>query len=310
MPHDILEADPNFMPILARYAQAVKTYPQAKEQWIQQIKKWEDAVSKAKKEGTTPPQRPYMPIPYGPEHPDKPSGLYNSVISTLMPYTIRGVIWYQGETNVPRAYQYRKLFPALIKSWRQNWHQGNFPFYYVQIAPWNYGDSPTSPELREAQLLTLTMPNTGMAVTADIVDDPNDIHPQNKAEVGRRLALWALTRTYGYKKSLIYSGPLYRSMRVEDEKIRLFFDHIGNGLIANGATLTDFTIAGQDRRFVKATAIIEANSVIVCSTDIKNPVAVRYGWSNTPHASLFNKEGLPASPFRTDEWPGITIDQR
>ncbi len=226
------------------------------------------------------------------------------MVNPIIPYGIRGVIWYQGESNAPRAYQYRKLFPAMIKNWRDDWKEGQFPFLFVQIAPYKN----QNPEIREAQLMTMrSVPNTGMIVTTDI-GDLTSIHPKNKREVGRRLALWALAKTYG-EKDIVYSGPIYKSMKIEGDKIRISFDYTDGGLIAKGDTLTRFTIAGEDRQFVDANAVIDGDTIVVSSAQVKKPVAVRFGWTDTPEPNLFNKAGLPASPFRTDDWPGITADK-
>ena len=233
-----------------------------------------------------------------------PTSLYNAMIAPLIPYSIKGAIWYQGESNAGRAYQYRTLFPLMITDWRKQWNTGDFPFYFVQIAPFNYGVPPIAAELREAQLMTLSLPNTGMAVTMDI-GNPKDIHPKNKQDVGKRLALWALAKDYG-KKDITYSGPLYKSMKIEDQSIRLSFDHADGGLVAKEGPLTHFTIAGNDKVFKKAKAAIEGDTIVVCNYDVKNPVAVRYGWTNDAEPNLFNKAGLPASSFRTDSWPGVT----
>jgi sialate O-acetylesterase len=237
-----------------------------------------------------------------------PTMLYNGMLSPLIPYGIRGAIWYQGESNTGRAYQYRELFPLMIKNWRHDWSQGDFPFYYVQIAPFSYGTEYICPELQEAQFMTLSLPNTGMAVTQDI-GNVVDIHPRNKQHVGRRLALWALAKTYGCK-DLVYSGPRYKSMKVEGDKIRLFFEHVGGGLMAKGGDLTHFTIAGSDRKFVEAKASIDNNTVVVYSEKVNKPAAVRFAWSNTAVPNFFNMEGLPASSFRTDDWPGVTAPRK
>jgi sialate O-acetylesterase len=235
------------------------------------------------------------------------STLYNGMIAPLTPYAIRGAIWYQGESNVSRAYQYRTLFPAMIADWRAAWGQGDFPFGFVQIAPFRYaGQNPANcAELWEAQLLTLkSTPHAGMAVTMDI-GDVKDIHPKNKKDVGRRLALWALAKVYG--REIVYSGPIYRSMAVEGDKIRLQFDHIGGGLIASGGKPpAEFTIAGADQKFVPAVAAIDGDTIVVHSDQVAQPVAVRYAWRDDAAANLANKEGLPAMPFRTDQWPGAT----
>jgi sialate O-acetylesterase len=242
------------------------------------------------------------------QNPNKPTVLYNGMVTPLIHYRIRGVVWYQGESNCERAFQYRKLFPALINNWRTVWKQGDFPFYYVQIAPFNSWYEPFEyAELCEAQLMALSVSNTGMAVTSDI-GNVKDVHPKNKQDVGKRLALWALAKTYG--QDIVYSGPLYKSMRVDDDKIRIFFNYSDGGLMMKGPKLTCFTIAGSDRKFVEAQAVIDGNTVVVSSDKVKQPGAVRFAWSNTDEPNLFNKAGLPASLFRTDDWPGVTVDKR
>ncbi len=234
-------------------------------------------------------------------HANYPTALYNGMISPLVPFALRGAIWYQGESNRPRAYQYRTLFPAMIGDWRQSWGRGDFPFYYVQIAPFAYqGDRGEAAELREAQMFTLATPNTGMVVTLDI-GNPADIHPRNKQEVGRRLALWALARTYGRPVGE-FSGPIYREMRVEGDSVRVLFDHTGGELTSQGRALTGFVIAGSDRRFVPAVARIDGETVVVQADAVSEPVAVRYAWGAADCASLFGQTGLPASSFRTDDW--------
>ncbi len=232
-----------------------------------------------------------------------PTVLYNAMIAPIAPYGIKGAIWYQGESNVGRDEQYKKLFPAMIESWRAAWKQGKFPFYFVQIAPYVYDgeDDPASAKLREAQLVTmLSIPNTGMAVTLDIAEVDN-IHPPDKLSVGNRLALWALAKDYG-KEDIVYSGPVYKSMLKKGSRITLYFDHVGSGLKAKGDTLTGFQVAGEDKVFVDAEAYIKGNTVVVYSKNAYDPIAVRYAFTNGSVASLFNKEGLPASPFRTDNW--------
>lgn len=231
---------------------------------------------------------------------DTPTVLFNGMINPLIPFKIKGVIWYQGESNTDRPYQYRELFPAMIKSWRDKWNQGPFPFYYVQIAPYNYGQGTNSQLLREAQLKTLAFQNTGMVVTTDI-GNPENIHPANKQDVGKRLALWALAKNYGFN-NLVYSGPIFQKMKIEVSKIRIFFNHSDFGLMAKGEQLTEFQIAGKNKKFRTARAEIDGKTVLVWHPEIKNPVAVRFGWSNISEPDLFNKAGLPASPFRTDSW--------
>jgi len=229
-----------------------------------------------------------------------PTFLYNAMIAPLIPYAIRGAIWYQGESNTGNPRQYRTLFPLMIQNWRQNWGLGDFPFYYVQIAPWEYGKETRSQELRDVQRQCLDVPNSGMAVTLDI-GNPQNIHPANKLDVGRRLALWALAKTY--KKKMVFSGPLFQRIHIQGDQIKVYFDHCGTGLAAGPSGLHHFEIAGVDRRFYPAQASLAKNQVIVTAKEVKHPVAVRYAWSNTAEASLFNKEGLPASSFRSDDWP-------
>ena len=246
--------------------------------------------------------------PPGPQH--LPTVLYNAMIHPLIPYGIRGAIWYQGESNAGRAYQYRSLFAEMIRDWRAQWGQGDFTFLFVQLA--NFMAPQTDPneasawaELREAQAMALDLPNTGMAVIIDI-GEADDIHPRNKTDVGERLARWALANTYGHD-SLVYSGPLYREMEKEGREVRLHFDHVGGGLTTpEGEPLMGFAIAGPDSVFVQGEARIEDGTVVVSSPYVDNPMAVRYGWANNPEATLYNEAGLPASPFRTDKWPGVT----
>lgn len=234
--------------------------------------------------------------------------LFNAMVAPLVPFTMRGVIWYQGEANAGRAHQYRMLFPTMIDDWRRQWGQGDFPFLFVQLANFrarqqNPVEPETWPELREAQSLTLALPNTAQAVTIDI-GEADDIHPRNKQDVGLRLALAALNTVY--RQDVVYSGPTFRNMTVEDGRIRLHFDHVGGGLVAAGGDLRGFAVAGEDHEFVWASAAIDGETIVVSAPDIASPVAVRYAWANNPVISLFNSEGLPASPFRTDDWPGVT----
>ncbi|OHB55687.1 MAG: hypothetical protein A2Y12_12455 [Planctomycetes bacterium GWF2_42_9] len=229
-----------------------------------------------------------------------PSALFNGMVAPLIPFRIAGVIWYQGEANAWAPIEYRTLFPAMIKCWRTRWNQGDFPFYYVQIAPWEYGPSVHSQALREAQMMTLAEPNTGMAITIDIGEE-RDIHPKNKHDVGDRLARWALNKTYG-KTDVTVCGPIYKEMKIEGNSIRVFFEYTDNGLMVKGFELSDFTIAGEDKKFYPAKAIIDGSTVRVSSPQVENPVAVRYGWSNCAQPNLYNGLLLPASSFRTDDW--------
>ncbi|MCK0148091.1 sialate O-acetylesterase [Arenibacter sp. F26102] len=234
-----------------------------------------------------------------------PSRLYNAMIHPFIPYAIQGVIWYQGESNASVCpgdpERYEKLFPTLIKSWREEWNQGDFPFYYVQIAPFQWGVSRVGAMVRDAQRKSLYVKNTGMAVTMDI-GNPYDIHPRNKKDVGKRLALWALAKDYG-KKDITYSGPLFKSIELKGKRAIISFSHTGSGLMSKGGELTHFEMAGEDKVFYKANAVIQGETVSVTSDKVKKPAAVRYAFYNTDEPNLFNIEGLPASSFRTDNWP-------
>jgi sialate O-acetylesterase len=237
-----------------------------------------------------------------------PTVLFNCMINPLIPYGIKGFLWYQGESNAEDAYNYRKLFPMLIEDWRQHWQQGNLPFLYVQLA--NYMKTKPLPsesewaELREAQTLTLSQPNTGMACTIDI-GEAGSVHPVNKQEVGRRLAL--IANKLVYKKDGIVSSPTYKSFKTDGNRIRISFTNARSGLSTkNGKEVTGFAIAGSDKHFNWAKAIIEGNEIVVQSDNVPAPVAVRYAWADNPECNLVNSEGLPAVPFRTDKWKGIT----
>ncbi len=230
-----------------------------------------------------------------------PARLYNGMIHPLIPFTIKGAIWYQGEANIRTTDQYATLFPAMINSWREQWNIGDFPFYYVQIAPFKYGSDVNSAYLREVQLKSMeTVPNSGMAVTLDIGDE-FCIHPAEKFKVAKRLSYWALAKTYGYK-GLQFSGPVYKSMEIENNKITLNFDYAPNGVINFNKPLNHFTIAGKDKVFYPAKAEITRGKLTVYSKLVPNPVAVRYCWDNYVEGTLYNLAGLPASSFRTDNW--------
>lgn len=221
-------------------------------------------------------------------------GHYNAMVCPLQPYAIKGVVWYQGESNDGRAKQYQTLFPLMIKNWREDWNQNDLPFLFVQIAPFKN----QSPEIREAQLLTLkSTPHTAMTVTVDC-GDADDIHPTHKQPVGYRLSLAARALAYG--EDLPYSGPVYQFAETQGNRMTVYFSHVGKGLVAKGKELKGFTIAGKDKQFVPAKAEIKGNTVVVSAPQVQHPVAVRYGWENVPDVNLFNKDNLPASPFRTD----------
>ena len=242
-----------------------------------------------------------------------PGGLFNGMIAPIVPYAISGAIWYQGESNADRAWQYRTLFPAMISSWREAWGQGDFPFLLVQLAP--FKDIKPDPsesdwaELREAQLLaTKVLPNVGMAVITDVGDE-KDIHPQKKQPVGARLAIAARKLAYG--EALEHSGPELRSAKFDAGQATLTFDHAASGLEAKGGELTGFTLAGEDRKFHKAEAKITGqNTIVVTSASVPHPVAVRFGWADFPVVNLWNKDGLPATPFRSDDFPAITRNRQ
>lgn len=295
MGKDRLAADTEFVTLINRYDADVKKYPDALANYKPLEDKWKlDTTAK----------KPVAPLK---PNPDKsPYRLYNAMIAPLIPYTLKGVIWYQGENNAPRAYQYRRLFPEMITSWRSDFKNSGLPFYFVQISP----HRSQNPEIREAQFMTYrSVSNTGMVVTTDKGDSLN-IHPRNKKLVGERLALWAIHDLYG-KTDLVYSGPLYKSMKKEGSRIVISFDNVGGGLMASdGQPLKEFTMAGEDHRFVAAHAEIRGNQVVVWSDEVKAPASVRFAWRNVPEPNLFNKSGLPASPFRTDGWKGETEGRR
>ena len=243
----------------------------------------------------------------------RPTLLFNGMIHPLLNYKVAGAIWYQGEANAGRAYKYRTRFTNLIKDWRNQWDNPELGFYFVQLA--NFMQPRVQPgesewaELREAQLMALSLPKTGMAVTIDI-GEANNIHPRNKQDVGKRLALAALHDTYG--KDVVYSGPVFQSMQVEGDRVVVSFDPMGSGLLVRDkyGYVKGFAVAGTDRVFHWARGMQDGNRIVLQSDQVKNPVAVRYGWADNPDdVNLYNLEGLPASPFRTDEWPGITADR-
>ena len=289
-----LEANPALKPILDVFPRQMENYEKA-------LAKYKEQSEKAKAENQPPPKAPNKPM--------APCCLYNGMIAPVIPYGIRGAIWYQGESNAGAPKEYQTLFPEMIRNWRRDWGQGDFPFGFVQLANFRANkneklDQPVESnwaELREAQTMTLSLPNTGMAVIIDI-GHPTDIHPRNKQDVGGRLALWAESQVYR-KELPEYSSPLFDSMKVEDTKARISFKHAGGGLEARGDRLTGFAIAGEDRTFVWADAKIDGNTVVVWSDKIAKPAAVRYAWADYPECNLYSKEGLPASPFRTDTWP-------
>lgn len=308
---EVLQSDQDFQPILDRYKEAVASYPSAKADFDLKVSAWQKKAEEARALGKKPPNQPKPPL--GPGHPRTPSGLFNAMVHPLIPYGVAGALWYQGEANADRAEQYRELLPALIKDWRDRWAQDNFAFGIVQLA--NYMDVQEDPnrgsawaELREAQAMTSrALPDVGLALAID-VGEAKDIHPKNKQEVGRRLALWALAKRYGM--DVEYSGPVLKSMKVKGDRVRLRFTHAQGGCRSKSEPLLGFAVAGEDRVFKRAEAEISGRWVWVHSEEVADPVAVRYAWADNPQCNLINEQGLPAVPFRTDDWPGKTHGQR
>gem|GEM_PF-235319 len=300
MSKETLQSDPVLNKFLIDDAnnQAHKEFYE--KQYAPAYRKWRDDVMKAVAEHKPAPKQPILPNEIRVKY--RPCLVYNAMIKPIVPFAIKGVIWYQGESNRESGNVYDKLFQTLIKSWRSEWNQGDFPFYYVQLPTYGKID-PNNARwvlIRQAQMKTLdAIPNTGMAVTMD-VGEANDIHPKNKKPVGHRLALWALAKTYGIK-NIAYSGPLYNSMKIEGDKIRISFKYAEPGLkTPNGEPLKGFTIAGEDDKFIDANAKIEGSEVVVWSQQIKNPKNVRYGWADWIICNLYNNADLPASPFTTE----------
>jgi sialate O-acetylesterase len=306
---DLLAADEKYGPLMERWEKTEKNFPQAKAAYEEKLSAWREASEKAKADGEKAPPRPQDPEGQMRGN-ARPGNIYNGVLKPTIGYGIRGVIWYQGESNAGRAYQYRDLFPLMIRSWRDEWKQGDFPFYWVQLADFRFekqepADSDWA-ELREAQTMTMgKLPSTGEAVIIDL-GEGRDIHPRNKQDVGKRLARWALARDYGL--DIPYHSPMYRSMERKGEKIVLTFDHVGRGLRPfDVPEARGFAVAGNDREFVWAeTKITGKDQVEVWSSRVPNPVAVRYGWATNPVCNVYSMEGLPLTPFRTDDWPGVT----
>lgn len=303
-----LESDNAFNPVFERWEKYVKEFPTILNEFNQNrdllLSKWKEDSAKSVSLGFAPPRKPSAPIePLGR---NTPSGLYNGMIFPLAPYGIRGVIWYQGESNVERYNEYAKLFPALIKDWRKTWDIGDFPFYYVQLPNFSRKPEPSGsgwPELREVQRKTLSIANTGMAVTIDI-GDSMDLHPRNKSDVGYRLAIIALANVYG-KNNIICSGPLYKSFELYENKVVLYFDFSVGLTTKDGDKLKGFQISSDNIIFFDANAVIENDHVLVWSEKIDKPSAVRYAWGDNPKGNLFNQSGLPASPFLTENLQNI-----
>jgi sialate O-acetylesterase len=312
----------NFAQATADFPAKQAAYNTAKAQWDQQnpqIKAWNDAVAKAHAAAQPAPPKPATatPEPPKPTPPDggtsTPSVLFNGMIAPAIPYGIKGVIWYQGESNAGSGYEYKTLFSTMITDWRARWGEGDFPFLFVQLTSGQYGGWTV---IREDQDKTLSLPNTGMAVIWDI-GDFNNIHPIDKSDVGHRLALIAEHDVYG-QKDLVFEGPRFDSMKIDGDKVTVTFSQVGGGLVIGSAPwvppggtpvptdkLRGFTIAGADKKWHPADAMIDGNTVVVSSPSVPAPVAVRFAWATFPEANFYNKEGLPAAPFRTDDWDDV-----
>jgi sialate O-acetylesterase len=291
-----IAADATLMPSLAEWARTMEKHPAALLRYNRELREWKAAAARAQAAGQSPPAEPAKP--HGPDSPWKPGAIYNAMIAPLTGYPIRGVIWYQGESNTApeRAPIYGRLFRAMIEDWRRAWAQPELPFLYVQLASYRSAPGSLWPEVREAQSEALSLANTAMAVTIDI-GEPDNIHPKNKREVGRRLSLAARALVYG--EAIEHSGPRFRQAAPEGDALRLWFDHVGGGLVARGGKLKGFEVAGADGQFAPAAARIDGATVVAASGAVPSPVRVRYAWADNPDGNLFNSEGLPASPFRS-----------
>jgi len=310
---DLLEADKKYEPILAHWKSLEANPTEANAAYKKRLDEWKLAVEKAKEEKKPVPRRPN-----GPEDElrgnHRPGNLYNGVLKPTIGYGMRGVIWYQGESNVGTARLYRDLFPLMIKNWRDDWGIGDFSFYWVQLADYlpekpQPTDSPWA-ELREAQTMTMSkLPNTGEAVIIDL-GEAQDIHPRDKQNVAKRLARWALARDY--KIDVAYRSPLYRSMEKKGDKIVVSFDHVDGGLKAfDVPEISGFTVAGEDRKFVSASAkLVGKDQIEVSAEGVTDPVAVRYDWADNPTGNLYSQVGLPVTPFRTDDWPRGGVEKK
>jgi sialate O-acetylesterase len=308
---DVLQADPKYADLLARWKETEATFDWDTVQatFKKRLAKWQEARKNAIAAGKQPPARPRAPRNVL-EGQHRPANIYNGVLLPTIGYGIRGAIWYQGESNAGRAYQYRDLFPLMISFWRKEWGIGDFPFYWVQLA--DFQDESPEPqdsawaELREAQTMTMDkLPNTGQAVIYDL-GEAHDIHPRDKQNVAKRLARWALANEYGY--DIPYRSPQYKSMEKKGSRIVLTFDHVGGGLDTHDVRQPiGFAVAGEDQQFHWAQArILGKDQIEVWSDEVSDPVAVRYAWANNPVANVQSKEGLKLTPFRTDDWKGVT----
>lgn len=307
---DVQEARPELVPMFKAWEDRANSYDpeSAKARFEKQLAAWMDDAKKARADGRDAPRRPRAPVDPR-EDRNHPANLFNGKIAPLIPFALRGVLWYQGEHNartVESAELYRHQLPLLIEDWRDRWNQGDIPFAWAQLP--NYKKATVEPQvvsewavLRESMSRTLSVPQTGMAVTIDI-GEANDIHPKNKQDVGKRLAAWALAKVY--QQDVPASGPVYSSHKVEEARVVLKFDHLAGGLVVRGSDpLKGFAIAGEDKKWHWASAAIAGETVVVSHPSITKPLAVRYAWGDNPACNLFNAAGLPTAPFRTDDWP-------
>lgn len=301
MSQQAVNADPDLKVLADAWKEKITDFPYAVARYRDQIEEWEKSAEAAEVAG-----KPVAAIPVAPKDPRshhwRTSGLWNGMMAPLTSYTIAGVIWYQGEANGPFAYQYRKDFTSMIEQWRKTWDEGDFPFLFVQLANYNPPNVPADgwAVVRESQAKALALPKTGMAVAVDIGEHHN-VHPKDKQEVGRRLALTAEAVAYG--RSVEYSGPTFASVGEEQGGLRVVFKNTDGGLVARGGALVGFQIAGDDQKFVDAQVRIGGNAIVLSSAQVPKPVAARYAWANDPACNLYNKANLPAPPFRTDDWP-------
>ena len=309
VPRETLKNNADLAYLLDKYPKAKEQWPQKQQDYQKQLTDWKTAEADRKTKGLAPTTQPKAPL--DPDQSNQFGGVvYDGMIHPVQPIALAGVIWYQGESNGDRGYQYRTLFPLLIKEWRRTWEDENLPFLFVQLP--SYGDVPKQPghslwaELREAQAMTLSLPHTGMAVTID-TGEPDNIHPKDKYPVGHRLALVALEKVYG--KPVESTAPTYDSMKVDGDAIRIKLTH-ADGLYAKGGKISGFEIAGEDKKFVWADATIDGQAIVVHADSIQAPVAVRYAWAGSPQVSLYNASNLPAAPFRTDDWPGVSVKNK
>jgi sialate O-acetylesterase len=302
-----LASNPAFAVVNARWEQDLADYPVKKPAYDAKFGDWRQAEAAATAKGPAAhaaflKQRPWERAPRGPGDSWTPAGLFNGMINPLLPYALRGALWYQGESNADRASEYHALFTAMITAWRRHFGQGDFPFYWVSLANYKVPGDETDATyafLREAQTQTLALPNTGQALAIDL-GNPDDIHPTNKQDVGRRLALLAKKRVYGIVGD--DTGPTFVSATREGSALRVKLTHTDGGLVAHGKPVQSLEVAGADRIFHTATAKIERDSLLVSAPGVREPVAVRYAWKNSPDANLYDGAGLPAVPFRSDNW--------